>query len=111
MLTCAGQVSGLVGVYLRTWVICASTMIVACAVSICGIIGWVGLLVPHIARLLCGSENTRLIPLTTVLGAVFLVVIDSLSRTLASEQIPISILTSLVGAPFFIYILRKNTRN
>lgn len=98
-------------VYLRTWVICASTMIVACAVSICGIIGWVGLLVPHIARLLCGSENTRLIPLTTVLGAVFLVVIDSLSRTLASEQIPISILTSLVGAPFFIYILRKNTRN
>ncbi|MCI7485228.1 MAG: iron ABC transporter permease [Helicobacter sp.] len=109
LLTCAGQAE--VGVYLRTWVICASTMIVACAVSICGIIGWVGLLVPHIARLLCGSENTRLIPLTTVLGAVFLVVIDSLSRTLASEQIPISILTSLVGAPFFIYILRKNTRN
>lgn len=97
-------------VALRIVIILVSTIIITCAVSICGVIGWVGLLVPHIARLLVGNENARLIPLSIVIGALFLLIIDTLSRTLSSEQIPISILTSLVGAPFFIYILRKNTR-
>ncbi|MCX2717906.1 iron ABC transporter permease [Helicobacter sp. MIT 21-1697] len=95
---------------LRCAVIFASTMIVTCAVSICGVIGWIGLLVPHIARLLIGNENSKLIPLSIIIGALFLLLIDTLSRTLSSEQIPISILTSLVGVPFFIYILRKNAR-
>lgn len=95
---------------LRTSLILSSTIIVACAVSICGVIGWVGLLVPHIARLIVGNENSKLIPLSLLLGAIFLVLIDTLSRTLSSEQIPISILTSLVGAPFFIYILHRSKR-
>ncbi|TLD97707.1 iron ABC transporter permease [Helicobacter jaachi] len=95
---------------LRLIVIFASTMIVACAVSVCGVIGWVGLLVPHIARLLIGNNNTTLIPLSLFIGALFLMIIDTLSRTLSSEQIPISILTSLIGTPFFIYILRKSKR-
>ncbi|RDU61012.1 FecCD family ABC transporter permease [Helicobacter marmotae] len=92
---------------LRFSLIFASTLIVACSVSICGVIGWVGLLVPHIARLLVGNENSKLIPLSAFFGALFLMGIDTLSRTISSEQIPISILTSLVGAPIFIYILRK----
>ena len=95
---------------LRAYIIISSTMIVACSISMCGVIGWVGLLVPHIARLLIGNENSKLIPLSMFIGALFLMLIDTLSRTLSSEQIPISILTSLVGAPFFIYILRKNQR-
>ena len=93
---------------LRVVVIIATTFIVACSVSLCGIIGWVGLLVPHIARLLVGSDNSKLIPLCVVIGAVFMMCVDTLSRSISTNQIPISILTALVGAPFFIYILHKN---
>ncbi|WP_082942634.1 MULTISPECIES: FecCD family ABC transporter permease [unclassified Helicobacter] len=93
---------------LRAVLIFACTLVVACGVSLCGIIGWVGLLVPHIARLLVGSETSKLVPLSAVLGAIFVCALDTISRSISSEQIPISILTALLGAPFFIYILWKN---
>lgn len=93
---------------LRAIVILSSTLIIACAVSVCGVIGWVGLLVPHIARLIIGHNYARIIPLSILIGAIFLMLVDTLSRSISSEQIPISILTSLLGAPFFIYILRKS---
>ena len=93
---------------LRFVVVLFATLIVSVSVSLCGVIGWVGLLIPHIARLLVGSENSRLLPLSAILGALFLVLIDVISRSLSSSEIPISILTALLGAPFFIYILRKN---
>ena len=93
---------------LRAVVILSCTLIVSVSVSLCGIIGWVGLLVPHIARLLVGSESSRLLPLSGILGAGFVIIIDTLSRSLSANEIPISILTALIGAPFFIYILHKN---
>ena len=86
-------------------------MIVACAISVCGVIGWVGLLVPHIARLIVGNDTSKIVPLSLFIGALFLVVVDTFSRTMSASQIPISILTSLFGAPFFIYILRKSKRS
>ncbi|PAF48565.1 hypothetical protein BKH46_01290 [Helicobacter sp. 12S02634-8] len=92
----------------RALFIGASTLIVVFVVSMCGLIGWVGLLIPHIARLLCGSNNAKVIPLSLVLGAIFMVLIDLLARTLSAEEIPVSILSALVGAPFFIYILKIN---
>lgn len=93
---------------LRAVVILSCTLIVSVSVSLCGIIGWVGLLVPHIARLLVGSESSRLLPLSGILGAGFVIIIDTISRSLSASEIPISILTALIGAPFFIYILHKN---
>lgn len=92
----------------RGVIILSCSVIVASAVSLCGLIGWVGLLVPHIARLIVGSENRRLVPLTLLIGSLFLMLVDALARSLSSAQIPISILTAVVGAPFFIYILHKN---
>lgn len=92
----------------RGVIILSCSLIVASAVSLCGLIGWVGLLVPHIARLIVGSENRRLVPLTLLIGSLFLMLVDALARSLSSAQIPISILTAVVGAPFFIYILHKN---
>lgn len=95
---------------LRLLVILSSTLIVTCAICMCGVIGWVGLLVPHIARLLVGNNTAHIVPLSLFIGALFLLFVDTLSRTMLEAQIPISILTSLCGAPFFIYILRSNQR-
>lgn len=99
------------GIPLQTYrliFIFASTLVVACVVSMCGLIGWIGLLIPHIARLLCGSDNTKIIPLSLLLGAIFMVIIDTLSRTLSADELPVSILSAIIGAPFFIYILKRN---
>lgn len=93
---------------LRASVILSCTIIVSVSVCLCGVIGWIGLLIPHIARLLVGSENSRVLGLSAILGAGFLTLIDIISRSLSASEIPISILSAIVGAPFFIYILHKN---
>lgn len=92
---------------LRLCVIIASTMITASCVSMCGMVGWVGLLMPHIARMLFGSNNSKVIPVSMLLGATFLVIIDTFARSATAAEIPISILTAVVGAPFFIVLLKK----
>lgn len=92
---------------LRLYVIIASTMITAACVSMCGMVGWVGLLMPHIARMLFGSNNSRIVPVSMCLGAAFLVVIDTLARSATAAEIPISILTAVIGAPFFILLLKR----
>lgn len=84
-----------------------STMITASSVSMCGQVGWVGLLCPHICRMALGNDNLLLVPASISLGAVFMVVIDTVARTATASEIPISILTALIGAPFFIALLRK----
>jgi iron complex transport system permease protein len=94
-------------VYLRWEVITAATMVTASSVSMCGQIGWVGLLMPHIARMLVGSNYTRVIPVSIGLGAVYMVIIDTLARSATAAEIPLSILTALLGAPFFAYLLRR----
>ncbi|MGX1738101.1 FecCD family ABC transporter permease [Corynebacterium flavescens] len=91
----------------RGIIIVAATLITAAVVSMCGQVGWVGLLIPHCARMICGDNNRFVVPVGTVLGAIFLVVIDTLARSSMESEIPISVLTAIIGAPFFIYLLRR----
>lgn len=93
---------------IRVIVIICSTMITASVVSLCGPIGWIGLLVPHMSRMIFGSDNIWVIPASMSLGATFLVAIDTLSRSIAVSEIPVSILLAVVGAPIFIALLRKS---
>ncbi|TCD47466.1 iron ABC transporter permease [Chlorobium sp. N1] len=88
----------------------ASSLITASVISISGLIGWVGLLVPHAARLLVGPDHRLLLPLSFLLGGMLLLVFDAIARTLLSIEIPIGIVTALVGAPFFIFILKSSSR-
>jgi len=92
---------------LTTLVIGCGTLVTAAAVSACGIIGWVGLVIPHLGRMIVGSEHGRLIPFCFLLGAIYLLIIDDLARSLIAAEIPLGILIALVGAPFFAYLMRR----
>jgi iron complex transport system permease protein len=89
---------------LRLAVVCAATLMTAAAVAISGLIGWVGLLIPHAARMLVGPEFSRLLPLSMLLGAAFLLAVDTLARTVAPIEIPPGVLTALIGTPFFLWL-------
>ena len=95
---------------LRFLVIIVATLMTAAAVSISGIVGWVGLLVPHIARMIIGPKNNQLLPASFFIGGAFLIIVDNFSRTVSSMEIPLGITTALIGAPFFIFILQKTSR-
>ena len=92
---------------LRGLCIAGASMMTAASVCLSGTISWLGLIIPHLGRLLVGSDNTRLIPVTVLLGAIFMLIIDTVARTLTSMEIPISILTGLVGAPIYAWLLYK----
>lgn len=92
---------------LRMMVMVAATLVTASSVSMCGQVGWVGLLIPHGARMLYGSDNRKIIPASVCLGSAFMVVIDTAARAATAAEIPVSILTAIIGAPFFIILLRK----
>lgn len=91
----------------RFFIIIGCTLLTSAAVSISGIIGWVGLVVPHITRMLVGSDNRILLPASISIGGCFLLLMDNISRTLISIEIPIGILTAIIGVPVFLYLLRK----
>jgi iron complex transport system permease protein len=92
----------------RLAIVFAATITTAAAVSVAGIIGFVGLVAPHASRLVVGGRNSRLLPVSCLLGALLLLLADDAARALASPQeIPVSIVTSLVGGPFFLYLLRR----
>ncbi len=93
--------------WLRYAVILCATILTACSVCISGTVGWIGLVIPHFSRMLVGPDNQRMLPLSVILGALFLLVIDTLSRASISSEIPLSILTGLVGAPFYFYLLLR----
>ncbi len=95
----------------RMIVIVCATLLTACSVCICGTIGWVGLVVPHLGRLLVGPDNMKLLPVSFVIGGIFLLVVDTIARTLTSAELPLSILTGLIGAPFYFYLLKKQRMN
>ena len=95
---------------IRYGVIGTATLISALSVSIAGIIGWVGLVVPNFARLLCGPANSRLLPLSAMIGSLFLLSADCLARTLTEAEIPIGIVTELLGIPAFILVLGRARR-
>jgi iron complex transport system permease protein len=96
---------------LRTVVLAAATLMTAAVVAVSGIIGWVGLLVPHAARVLVGPDFARLLPLAMLLGAGFLLAVDTLSRTLAPIEIPPGVLTALIGTPFFLWLFALARRS
>ena len=95
---------------IRIAVILCATLMTAAAVSVSGIVGWVGLVIPHIARLLVGPAFGRLLPTAVLLGAAFLLVVDTLARTLGPTEVPLGILTSVIGAPIFIWVLATARR-
>ena len=95
---------------LRIAIIAAATLVTSASVATAGVIGWVGLVVPHIARTLVGPDFARLIPAAALLGGGFLLVIDTLARTMTATEIPLGILTAVVGTPFFIWLLASVSR-
>lgn len=95
---------------LRAVVIIAATLMTAAAVAVSGIIGWIGLIVPHAARLLVGPDFRRLLPLALLLGAAFLLAVDTLCRTVAAIEIPPGVLTALLGTPFFLWLFAVSKR-
>ena len=95
---------------LRGVVVACCTIITASAVCISGIIGWVGLVIPHIGRMLVGPCHRKLLPVSALLGAAFLLFIDDLCRVIAQVEIPIGILTAIIGGPFFLYLLARGRR-
>ncbi len=90
---------------LRIAIIAAATLVTSASVAAAGIIGWVGLVVPHIARTLVGPDFAKLLPAAALLGGGFLLAIDTVARTATATEIPLGILTALVGTPFFIWLL------
>jgi iron complex transport system permease protein len=90
--------------------ILCSTLITAGSVCLSGTIGWVGLVIPHSARMLIGSDNKKMLPIAIIIGGIFMLVIDILCRTITSAELRLGILTGVIGAPFFIFILAKQRR-
>ncbi|MDD6807491.1 MAG: iron ABC transporter permease [Oscillospiraceae bacterium] len=88
-------------------VISSASLATAGAVAVSGIIGWVGLVIPHICRMLFGNDNKIIVPTSMAIGGSFMVLIDMICRTLTGSEIPLGIVTSIVGGPFFIYLLKK----
>ena len=95
---------------LRFCLIVCATLMTAASVSFTGMIGWVGLVIPHMARLLVGPEFSRLLPTSLLMGASFLVITDNVARNGAQMELPLGVLTALIGAPFFLYLLLKGPR-
>ena len=92
----------------RALALLLSTLMTAVVVSMTGVIGFVGLMVPHVARLLVGPDHRRLLPACVLMGGIYLMCMDTLARSLFSSEIPVGVLTSLVGGPFFLFMLRKS---
>ena len=93
---------------LRTITIIAATLVTGSCVSMCGQVGWVGLIIPHMCRMKFGNNHLSLVPASISIGAVFMVIVDTIARSLVATEIPISILTAIVGAPFFIILMRRS---
>jgi iron complex transport system permease protein len=94
---------------MRVAVILCATLVTASMISVCGIIGWVGLVVPHISRFLAGANHRRLMPVSFLVGAALMVAVDTVARSAASVEIPVGIITAVLGAPFFIWIMKRST--
>ena len=94
----------------RGVVIGAATLVTATAVSVSGVIGWIGLVIPHMARLLVGPRYDRVLPAAILMGAAFLVLIDTVARSAARIEIPLGLLTALLGAPVFVWLLARGRR-
>lgn len=94
----------------RLMVILIASLITAAATAVAGVIGWIGLIVPHLVRMMVGTDNRKVIPLAAALGASVLIIADNITRVAATFEIPIGILTSIIGIPFFIILLRRSRK-
>jgi iron complex transport system permease protein len=92
----------------RLILLTATCLAISAQVGVSGTIGWVGLVIPNLARIIVGADHRRLLPISTLMGAVFLVVADTLARDLTAAEIPVGIVTAIVGTPVFAYLLRRN---
>lgn len=92
----------------RWYIFCAIALMTGTSVAVAGIVGWIGLVVPHAARILVGEDHRALIPASALLGAAYLTIIDTLARTLTAAEIPLGVLTALIGAPVFGFLLRRH---
>lgn len=96
--------------FVKRKVLFASSLLTASVISVTGIIGFVGLVVPHVVRLFTGPKHRALMPVSLVFGGTFLVICDTLARSLTTSEIPVGIITSICGGPFFLYLLRKSKK-
>lgn len=94
---------------LRAVVVVAATVATAASVAVCGIIGWVGLVVPHMARMVTGPRFARLLPVATLFGAIFMLAIDTLARTATAAELPPGVLTAFIGTPLFVALLARRS--
>jgi len=95
---------------LRAIIIVCCTVVTAASVCISGMIGWVGLVIPHVGRMLVGPDHKKLLPACVSIGAFYLLLVDNVARAATTVEIPLGILTAIIGAPFFMYLLRKSRR-
>ena len=110
LLTLSADEARAMGIHtdrLRLAVILSATVLTAAAVSVSGMIGWVGLVIPHLSRRIVGNDCRKLLPMACLFGAAFLLLVDNMARSLTATEIPIGILTAFVGAPFFIHLMVK----
>ena len=94
----------------RFILIAVATMLSAVTVVLAGMVGWVGLIIPHMARMIVGPDNRVLVPVSALIGALYLVLVDDISRLAFTTEIPLGIITSLVGIPFFAAVLKRADR-
>lgn len=95
---------------LRWIIIFSATLLTASSVAIAGMVGWVGLVIPHLARMIVGPDYRTLMPATMLLGSSYLLLTDDLARSLMANEIPLGIITALIGAPFFLYLMMRSQR-
>ncbi|HUB97592.1 MAG TPA: iron ABC transporter permease [Stellaceae bacterium] len=95
---------------LRLGIVASATLMTAAAVSVSGVVGWIGLVVPHLARLIVGPAFRRLLPLTAVLGAAFLLAVDTLARNAGGVEVPLGVLTAVLGTPVFLWLMAAARR-
>jgi len=91
-------------------VIVCATLLTACSVCVSGIVAWVGLLIPHFARMLAGANNTKSLPVSIFIGAIFLLFVDTLARTISVSEVPLGVLTGFIGTIFFVWVLWRNKK-
>ena len=94
----------------RGIIIVCSTLLTAASICICGTIGWIGLVIPHLSRMIVGQDNRKVLPVATLLSGVFLIVVDTLARNLTGGEIPLSIITGFIGTPFFAFVLIRQKK-
>lgn len=104
------QTLGVDTLKIRLVLVAGATLVTAATVSVAGIIGWIGLIIPHVARMLVGPDFRKLLPASMMIGAAYLLVVDMLARSIATIEIPLGILTAVVGAPFFLWLLVSGRR-